>query len=170
MAFGAIAMMTVFASCSKNNDVQEQTVLDREYFTIQNATLKQGAIPQLASSVALRSVTINQNVLPGGSSFVSLNAEVQISEIYVSVESVNEYYCLVASDEEPATFIILFSQNLSQSFTIQISALLNSGALTSLYSAPLEFMEAGTGALQVSMSFNNEKEETQNFASLPFCQ
>ncbi|MDR1680649.1 MAG: hypothetical protein LBS12_02550 [Prevotellaceae bacterium] len=154
MAIAAIAVMSVFASCSKNDDVPEQSVLDRQYFTIQNATLKQGAIPQSASSSAFNSVTINNNVLPGGSSFVSLHSEVSITEVYVGVEGVNEYYLLSGSLQ----FIILFNQNLSHSFTIQISALLSTGVLTSLYSAPLQFVNAGTGALQVSLSFDNDKD------------
>jgi hypothetical protein len=169
MAIVAIAAI-VFASCKKNNDEPEQSVLEQEYFTVQNATVQQGAIPQSSSAGGFSTVTINRNVLPGGSSFVSLNSAVRISEIYVGVEGVNEYYSLNAGATPSSTglslqaatnlsqFVILFSQNLSSSFTIQISALLSSGALTSLYTAPLQFVNAGTGALQISLSFDNDKD------------
>ncbi|MDR0421247.1 MAG: hypothetical protein LBH30_07370, partial [Prevotellaceae bacterium] len=173
--FMAMAAMTAtlvfFASCDKNDDEKQPSVLERDYFTVQNATIHQGAIPQLSSAGAFNNVTINRNVLPGGSSFVSLNSAEQISEIYVSVDGINEYFRCVPnvnatqtqsmtmqSATNVAQFVILFSQNLSQSFTIQISALLSNGSLTQLYTAPLTFVNAGTGALQVSLSFDNDKD------------
>ncbi|MDR1983830.1 MAG: hypothetical protein LBQ28_03285 [Prevotellaceae bacterium] len=167
--FGALLSMFTFVSCDKNEDEKPSSVLEQEYFSIQNATVHQGAIPQLTSGSSIGSVTINRNVLPGGSSFVSINSAETISEIYVSVEGVNEYYSLTslsaqaitrasAQSQAASTFVILFSQNLSISFTIQISALLSNGTLTTLYTAPLHFVNAGTGALQVSLSFDNDKD------------
>jgi hypothetical protein len=171
MAIMAIAATSqFFASCHKDGDSKPQSVLEREYFTVQNAEVQQGEIPQSSSAGTFSGVTINRNVLPGGSSFVSLNSAERISEIYVGAAGVNEYYRLAvnaqgtqaamqaAAQTNLAQFVILFSQNLSQSFTIQISARLNSGSLTSLYTAPLQFINAGTGALQVSLSFDNDKD------------
>jgi hypothetical protein len=167
------AMAVVFTSCDKNDDEKIKSVLENEYFTIQNATVHRGDIPHTSSGSSIGDVTINSNVLPGGSSFVSINSETQITELYVSVEGINEYYSVnpasasstqsaiqtqAASAGYLAQLVILFSQNLSQSFTIQISALLSNGSFTSLYTAPLQFINVGTGALQVSLSFDNNKD------------
>jgi hypothetical protein len=158
-----------FASCHKDGD-SPQSALESEYFTVQNVTVQRGEIPQSSSASMFSSVTINRNVLPGSSSFVSLNSEERITEIYVGVAGVNEYYRLATNAQASqaavraaaaanlAQFVILFSQNLSQSFTIQISAMLSNGSLTSLYTAPLQFVSVGTGALQVSLSFDNDKD------------
>jgi hypothetical protein len=168
-----MALCVGFPSCSGDKDEEKQSsVLEQGYFSIQNATVNHGAIPQLASGSSIESVAVNRNVLPGGSSFVSIHSAEAISEIYVGVEGVNEYYSVASSAHAPAqasrvyassqanasTFVILFSQNLSQSFTLQISALLSNGSLTTLYTAPLQFVNAGTGALQVSLSFDNDKD------------
>ncbi|MDR2127071.1 MAG: hypothetical protein LBP63_09615 [Prevotellaceae bacterium] len=169
MAIIAISSM-VFASCSSNDDTKPQSILEREYFTVQNATVEQGELPQSSTGDAFRGVTINSTVLPGGSSFVSLYSEERLSEIYISVDGVKEYYRLpvnathattqAAAVEETnlSNVVILFSQNLSKSFTIQLSARTEGGEIMSLYSKPLEFLDAGTGTLQVSLSFDNDKD------------
>ncbi|MDR2064540.1 MAG: hypothetical protein LBP85_02340 [Prevotellaceae bacterium] len=84
---------TVFASYDKN-DEKPQSSLGQEYFTVQDATLQRGEIPRQSTGDAFSGITINSKVLPGGSSFVSLRSEEQISEIYVSVENVSKYYRL----------------------------------------------------------------------------
>ncbi|MDR1198736.1 MAG: hypothetical protein LBK94_06945 [Prevotellaceae bacterium] len=152
LAFAAMAVL--FTSCGSDDD--NNSGLENEYFTIQNATVHKGSIPNASSGNSIGDVTVNRNVLPGGSSFVSINSVTQIQEIYVSVEGVNEYYRVVASTE--TQFVILFSQNLNRSFTIQMSALLIDGSQTQLYTAQLQFIKVGTGALQVSLSFDNDKD------------
>jgi hypothetical protein len=163
MAILAAAVVAVlFTSCGSNDDEKVNQVLENEYFTVQNATLHKGSIPNASSGSSIGDVTVNRNVLPGGSSFVSVNSVTQIQEIYVGVEGVNEYYSVVSasasSTENISQFVILFSQNLNKSFTIRMSALLIDGSLTLLYTAQLQFIRVGTGALQVSLSFDNDKD------------
>jgi hypothetical protein len=166
----------VFTGCDKE-DAEDlaNTILQQQYLSVQNGTVHKGAIPSAASGVSIAdNITINRNAITGGSSFVSIASEQKISEIYVSVEGVEYYYSVspttaqsssasqgvsrAASSTGNYSLVILFSQNLNRSFTIQVSARLDDGSLTSVYSAEIRHIAAGTGSLQVSLSFDNEKD------------
>jgi hypothetical protein len=166
-----MALCVDFSSCSKNNDEEEPTsVLEQEYFSVQNGVVHQGAIPA-GTAASLGSVSLNHNALAGGSSFVSINSATAVSEIYIGVTGVNEYVSVPASGggQQSAvayaasaavvnTFVLLFSQNLDQSFEIRIAARMSDGSITTVYTTQIALIAAGTGGLQVSLSFDNEKD------------
>jgi hypothetical protein len=91
--------------------------------------------------------------------------------MYVGVTGVDGYFSvpasaasnsplttMAASSDIISTFVLLFSQNLSGSFEIQIGARLSDGTITAIYTAQITHIAAGTGGLQVSLSFNNDKD------------
>jgi len=170
-----LAGMTAFFSCEKNNDKDlKNTVLEQNYFTIQDGTVHKGAIPSSTSGISIADgINLNRNALTGGSSYVTLATEEQISEFYVGVKGVDYYFSvtpqnqLQSSSQAPLraaatvnnySLVILFSQNLGATFDIQISAKLKNGSLTRVYIATITYIQAGTGSLQINLSFNNDKD------------
>lgn len=164
-----LAGMTTFFSCNKDKDKNSiNNALEDEYFSVQNGTLHNGTIPSSASGISLENyININRKALPGGSSFVSIDTNNEISEIYVGVANAGSYYSINPQNQDSQglrttiinySFIMLFSQNLNKSFEIQISAKLNDGSLTQLYTITIEYVKAETGSLQVNLSFNNNKD------------
>ena len=140
--------------------------IENTHFTIQDGTVHRGVIPSSASGISIaENININHFALTGGSSFVSMNTEQEISEIYVGVNGVNYYYSVTpqgsllrSSAPNNYEFIILFNQNLDESFEIQISARLSNGSLTNVCLIPIQYIRAGTGSLQVNLSFDNAKD------------
>ncbi|MDR3327112.1 MAG: hypothetical protein LBT04_03125 [Prevotellaceae bacterium] len=164
-----VLMAAFFAGCDKNDEVK--LLLEDEYFSVQDGTLHSGTVPANTSGETVGDITINRNALAGGSSYVSINSEKQISEVYFGVTGVDGYFSvpILATNNSPSlrtaasdailnTFILLFSQKLNGSFEIQISARLSDGTITAVYKAQINHIEAGTGGLQISLSFNNEKD------------
>jgi len=176
--FFAVLLAAVYAgftSCEKDNDEDlTNTVLENEYFAVQNGTVHKGTIPSSTSGISIANdININRNALAGGSSFVSINTEQQISEIYVGVRGVDYYYSIQPQNQTQSSpqddlraavntmnysFVILFSQNFDETFDIQVSARLADGSLTLIYTTTISYIAAGTGSLQISLSFDNEKD------------
>lgn len=165
--FFIVAMLSVlaigFTACTSDDDEkipEKPAVVLSEYFSIQNATIVSGTIPSNPNGLSIGEVSINSTVIAGGSSQVSIATEQNIQKIYVSVKGTNHYYVISPAQLKSTVidFIILLSQGLSKSFDIQISGLLGDGTTTSLYQSSLTFHAVGTGGLQVSLSFNNEKD------------
>jgi hypothetical protein len=160
-------------SCKKDKDDDKKltnTVLEQEYFTIQNGTVHKGSIPSSSSGISIdESININDKALAGSSSFVSIAPEKQVSEIYVGVKDVDFYFSIkpevqsksgiqLKEDEISYTFVILFSQNLDDSFEIEISIKFEDGSLSTVFTNRVEYIQAGTGSLQVNLSFDNLKD------------
>jgi hypothetical protein len=84
------------------------------------------------------------------------------------VKGLNYHYVVKPTTEESTlrattteivyTFVLLFSQNLNESFEIQITAQLSDGTIATIYTTQISYIEAGTGGLQVSLSFDNDKD------------
>lgn len=152
-------------SCTDEEDpiVKPAAPVLSNFFAIQNSTVAQGTIPSNPSGVSIGEVVINSTAIAGGSSHVTITSDNDIQKLYVSIKGSNQYYTITPNQTKSNVFefIILLSQYLNQNFEIQISALLEDGTTTSLYSTPVVYHTAGTGGtggLQVSLSFNNEKD------------
>lgn len=69
--------------------------------------------------------------------------------------------CPERSGPDEATIyplVLLISQSLDHSFTIRIAARMADGEITEIFTSEVGYIRAGTGALQISLSFDNEKD------------
>jgi hypothetical protein len=161
LIFMSIALFTTCDECTCDEDGSSGDSSGLEnYFSVQDGTLNTGSMP--SGSASLGTVSYNSSAIAGGTAYASISTTVSITEIYVGVRGVNAYYTVRASSSSGGyAFMVLYSQHLSQSFNIQISARLSNGSITSFYSSAVEYIEAGTGGtggLQISLSFDNDKD------------
>ncbi|MEY8593960.1 hypothetical protein AALK14_21205 [Butyricimonas hominis] len=161
----AIFVMGSFGSlmtgCS--DDDEKPGILEEKYFMVLDATYVRGGFPAATSELSVGQVNINKNVLAGGSSVVTINSEEEVSEIYVAVSGETEgYYRFDPTISRAGTnmynVILLVSQNLEGDFTIRIATKTVNGEITKEFTTNVKYITAGTGALQVSLSFDNEKD------------
>lgn len=150
--------VTTILTFSMKNPIQDS------YFSIESAIYFSGSMP--AFNAALENVSVNQSILPGGASIVTIDSDVELKEIYAGAKSVSGYYKLKASEylvTEGAqsrfryTFILLASQSLIHDFSLVVVVLTNTDTCKGT-EFPLKYVEAGTGSLQVGLTFNNAKD------------
>ncbi|MDR0969366.1 MAG: hypothetical protein LBM67_02360 [Lentimicrobiaceae bacterium] len=159
-----MAFAFIFVGCKKDkdDDNSNNNKIEANYFAIQGASFVDSNFPSPNSDITLDNVNINANALPGGSLPVSINFDGNISKIYVGVEGVNGHYEVTPSTAKKTAnsypLMINVSQNLTESFTIQISILTEDGLTTQVFEKTINYIEAGTGALQISLAFDNEKD------------
>ncbi len=151
-----IGISLSLSSCKKDKD---ELSIEKDYFTVQNGTLINSALPAStgAGAPTITSVTGNPTVLAGGSNPVTINTTSTVTDVLVGVEGLTGYYKIpyttAKSTNATIMVVILMSQSASNNFTIVI-ALANGTNISTHYTIPVVVHEGGTGKLQVSLSWN----------------
>lgn len=159
-------VVLIVVSCKKDKDENENTtnLLSENYFSIEDATYVSGEFPASTAGYSLDGVSMNQNVLAGGSTFITIESEEAYEAFYVGVDGIDGYYKVVPTSAKNTgeviiyNFIIYVSQNLNGGFDILLSGLTPGGEVTGVYQTTVNYIQAGTGALQVSLSFDQPKD------------
>ena len=152
-------ILLCFVSCKKDDEV---TPTINKYFSVENATLVKQNLPEPTSDEEI-AVEMNSAVIPGGSSYVTLQSEKVAKKIMVGMKDQNGYYELVPSTRGSYAFLVLVNQDIAldedaTSFTIQVAIEDEDGAISKIWESTVNLIAVGTGALQVSLSFDNAKD------------
>lgn len=160
MMFAMLCMVASFNSCKKDNK-QPDNLIQKSYFTIDNATFVNSGFPTSSPSGApvISSVFGNGSVLEGGSNPISITTGSTIKEVLVGVQGKNGYYKVPSSALKSTTqtylTFLLFSQNFEMdNFIILIAIVDNAGLISEQQTINVSRIVAGTGKLQVSVSWN----------------
>ena len=159
-----ITLVLSLTGCKKNDDKNK---LEESYFSVENGTFTNADIPASSGSQSapvIGSVYGNPSILEGGSNPISLQTSSTFKEIIVGVQDVKGYYTIPAggsgkSVNETVLLILLFSQTLENNSFIIVIALRDAQGLVSAYSTiQVTKIEAGTGRLQVSCSWDKSND------------
>ena len=137
------------------------TELIDDYFTMPSATLQSGSFPTSTAAIPLSNFTANDVVLNGGSLYVSYTTDIGPHTILVGVEGVDGYYEIVPEQGEGNEwhFVLVVSSGLDvTNFVIIIAIRTSSGDVGTITESDVELKAAGSGLLQISLSFDNEKD------------
>jgi len=135
--------------------------IEDQYFKVENSSFKKGQFPVPSVSQSVGSLNINRSAIPGGSSYVTINTSVPMQEFYLGVDGVDGYLVVPATSTYSSSvsnlynLLLLISQNLHQNFTFRISGRSTSGEILYADTVNISYVQVGTGALQISLSFNN---------------
>ena len=151
-----VGVIISMSSCKKDKE-ENENVLEKSYFTVDNGSYVGSAMPSpSASGPSIGTVTGNSNVLAGGSNPISINTSSTVTDVIVGVQGQNGYFKIPTtskSDKSVIMVVILLSQEATANFSIVI-ALANGTSVSTYYTIPVTVRTAGTGKLQVSLSWN----------------
>ena len=160
LSFGGLllAAALLIVGCKKDEDV-DATIA--KYFSVENATLVKQNLPEPTSNEEIV-VEMNNSVIPGGSSYVTLQSEKAAKKVFVGMKGQSGYYEFVPARGECA-FLVLVNQDIdlgedATSFTIQVAIEDENGAISKIWESAVNLIVVGTGSLQVSLSFDNAKD------------
>ncbi len=158
---GSLLVMAsmLFVACGKD---EEATI--KSFFNVTNATLVNEDMPEATSDEAIV-VSMNERVIPGGSSYITLTSDVAARKILVGMAGESGYYELVPSSTRgyEYSFVLMVEQDISlgedsNTFNVKVAIVDENGDISQIWETPVTLMEVGTGALQVSLSFDNAKD------------
>ena len=157
LMFLLIATSMIFQSCRKKVLTYN---LDTDYFEVQNAEYVKKPFPEPSSGPEIEDVYGNTSVLPGGSNPIRIKASsADLANVLIGVEDVGGYYKLpitsTTQTDDIILFYILLKQNLAvDTFIIVIALQDNQGQVSEHHNIMVHLVEAGTGVLQVSCSWD----------------
>jgi hypothetical protein len=155
-----IALLIAFTGCKKEDNVNK---LEKSYFSVEKGTFTDAEIPAPSDSPSepvITSIYGNPSILEGGSNPISIISSSTFKEVIIGVQDVKGYYTTPAtgsatSGNGTVLLILLFSQTLeSDIFNIVIALRDAQGLVSEHGTIEVSKIEAGTGKLQVSCSWD----------------
>ena len=149
-----------FNSCDKDED--ETKPLSETYFQIEDADFLNSEFPASSTSVdapSISSIYGNSNILAGGSNPLTINTSSSISHVLVGVNEEKGYFKIPVSSNKSTNSIyivyLIFSQELEfDDFSIVVAVINDNGLVSSHEYINVSKIEAGTGKLQISCSWD----------------
>lgn len=154
-----VAATLLFMSCGKDKEV---TPTVNKYFSVENASLinKNMPEPTLDEQIA---VVMNENVITGGSSIVRISSERVAKKILVGMKDQEGYYEVAPTTRGECSFVMIVNPDINleegeTGFTVQVAIEDENGDITQIWESNITLLVVGTGALQISLSFDNAKD------------
>lgn len=164
LTFGLLAFLLCgISACSSDDDADngmDATV--NNLFNVQDADLQNRDFPGSNSEATLEIISMNTDVIPGGTSYATIQTSTPAQRLLIGAVDEFGYFELpVESDADGLNqnFILKISQlNQQENFTVRLAYLDESDQVSQSILAELEVTSVGTGTLQVSLSFDNDKD------------
>lgn len=157
--------MLVAVGCKKDksSSSSSSTPTVKKYFEVEGADYKSEALPTSTSEFVPLAEMGGQTVIPGGSKYVTVTYPVEASKLLIGVEGKDGHYEVATdqnlSKEYTYDFIMVVNQTLTdENFTIVVGVLDANGEVSQYIEFPMVLHVVGTGQLQVSLSFDNDKD------------
>lgn len=154
-----LAATMFFVACGKDYQATIQ-----KFITVTNATLVEEDMPAATMAEAV-DVLMGLNVIPGGSSFVTVNAPVAAQKILVGIKDQTGYYEVPVTNDRDYTydFVMIVDQRIDlgediNTFTLQVAIMDANGNVSRYWESPIGLVTVGTGNLQVSLTFDQHKD------------
>jgi hypothetical protein len=140
----------------------EQENFERNYFSLQNAEFDNRDLPTSNSEILeILQITGNSNILAGGTSLISVQATSNTTELIVGVQGQQGFFILPMDENQgngtsEALFdlLLLIGQQAADSFTLIFTPSDGLGNYGPYETLQVTKQQAGTGLLQISLSWN----------------
>jgi hypothetical protein len=173
----AASIISVFAACKKEkseNKPVEGELVDNpvetekttsSFLSADNGTLVPENMPEPKGEPdkrpVIESLSGNSKVISGGTNNISIaydNSRGQIKEALLSIKGQPGHIIIPASKFKSSTFMLplMLSQNANGDFTVLVALADVDGNISEPYEIKISTIQAGTGDLQVSISWDKE--------------
>lgn len=133
----------------------------KKFFEITGAQYVAQNLPQ-STLEYVPMVEMNSTVIPGGSNYIKVESILEAAKILIGVDGLIGYFEMTPdkmSKEFVYDLVMVVSQNLEDdNFSVVIGIVDEDGEVTEYYTTDITIHEVGTGTLQVSLSFDNNKD------------
>ena len=123
-----------------------------------------GEMPCISVDQISATVDANGEALPGGANIIAVTTSVQIEYLYISISDQQGYYIKAVDSPEVSggkyvyRVPLLFPQTWDYGVVVTVSGRTKDGLAFACKELHIGYHKAGTGALQVSLTFENEKD------------
>ncbi len=171
------SLMSGIVSCKKDKSTSEdKEIIENEtgtenltgtetssYLASDNGAFINESFPAengtAAEKPVIGTVTGNSTVISGGSNTLSISysdAQDDLKDVLIGIKGKSGYYVIEKSKLKASTLIVplLLTQDITGDFIITIALRDNANNISALYELPVTTHTAGTGDLQISLSWD----------------
>lgn len=161
-----VATIALLVSCVKDDENDggnnNTTSSIQNYLDVQDGNLVKKDKPFSTAEFGL-TVNMNSTIIPGGTVIPDVYSPVSPSRMYIGVEEASGYYEVVPeSDGDHYSCVIIINQDLEledgEGFIIWGALTNSAGDISETWEKAVSVHKVGTGQLQVSLSFSNDKD------------
>lgn len=153
-------------SCSDTDELENLSELEKNFFSIENATYKSSDMPLATTSETLDGLDMSDQVMNGAMNYITFITEQSISKFFIGIKNVPGYWEYVPSEFDSRasdsynTYVIpmMMSQNYTGNSTIILSGQLDNGDVTNPVEKEMFYIETMPGAIEVKLAFSNSKD------------
>lgn len=165
-----LGLCSVFLFACSGDDGPGMSGLQNDFIDVANGEYVDGELPVGEDDMMLRASSFDTSALPGGTSFLVLQSNEELREVNLSVKGQAGYIRVPLSNPEIVSaevrsasvyeyqVLVMISQNLSGNFIIEFTTVDANGEISSKVTKEVNYVEAGTGSLQVNLRFSNAKD------------
>lgn len=162
----SIIFATTIQSCSDKDEVENISELEKNFFSIENATYKSSEMPTPTTATALEGLEMSDQVMNGAMNYITLITEQNVSKFFIGIKNVPGYWEYIPSEllskasDSFNTYVIpvMMSQSYTGISTIVLSGQLDNGDITQPVENEIFYIETMPGAIEVKLSFSNSKD------------
>lgn len=159
-----LSLLISFVACSDDDD-DSGNFLESNYFKIEDANYVNSAFPSASETNApsVNSITGNSSIIAGGSNPITIDSDADFESILIGIDGENGYYEMPVSELKSTSslyvvYLIIIQELELDYFDIVIAIIDGDGNVSSHSYISVEKIEAGTGDLQISCSWNQEND------------
>lgn len=171
--FLPLILLALFTfSCSSDNDKDDMSQINFEnnYFTVVNGDFANDDLPATNSSdLDILGLTGNNIILAGGSNPISVVTPGNATQVLIGVQGHRGFFTVPVGTQtgnapysnEPintTSLHLLIGREVVEDFTISFAAQNSRGEVGSYTHLEVDYLEAGTGKLHISLSWNQEND------------
>lgn len=163
----SLVMLSLLTNCSSDNDNEEVNYIERDYFTIVNGSYINNGLPS-GTAELVSDFNINNYVINGGSTIIDFTSTKVLKSLNIGVKGISGYYEVKLSETKSKSeitkgnyqyeVVLNINQNIAvQDFKLELSVTSADGETSPITeSKEVSVIEAGTGKLQVTLSWDQE--------------
>ena len=159
-----IATIVLLISCIKTDDGNTTTSSSvQKFLEVQDGTLVKKNKPYSTAEFGL-TVSMNSTVIPGGTVIPNVVSPVTPKRMYIGVEDASGYYEVIPENDGQQHYscVIIINQDLElgddEAFVIWGALTDSDNNISETWEKEVSLHNVGTGQLQVSLSFSNDKD------------
>lgn len=170
LKFGLLCLSVLavngLTSCKDDNENGKDgndSFLEGSYISIENAKYHSGSIPDATTDDILDDVEMSNQVMNGAVNFITVTTSYDVASFFIGIDGIDGYLEYKpensrASSENIYVIPLMIAQNFSGKADLILSARLTDGSITVPSNYPLNQLETRPGALEIKLSFSNDKD------------
>ena len=160
---GSISCSSDDSNTTDNKEIEVPNTLKEDYFHIEGATFNAGHI-QAGEQDVIEQIDVNQFVINGGKAIMTVTSTAELKSIVIGLKGHDGFYEVKTSNEVQTRDQLYRYEvilDLSQKLDLEIVGLelvgyITDGRRTVAYYRDLQVIPAGTGEMQISLSWDKE--------------